>query len=184
MQKIKIWYGTKEPPTSDYMQCKNLKELQEEIYNREGNLAFSYRNGWINENEITDDFYTIVIDDSTQDASEVTAWLKNCRREYYDVILYKETEKPHKQTIEEKLIDEGYENVIILKNYDYEDALIGITHDNRAVYDYAKMVEWLIQKEKFTEEEAIEWIDYNTIRALPYMGPEHPIIFYPLNFIV
>ena len=28
--------------------------------------------------------------------------------------------------------------------------------------DYDKMVQWLVKEEGFTEEEAIEWIDYNT----------------------
>lgn len=83
-------------------------------------------------------------------------------------------------TAEEKLMDAGYEDVIILRNYSYDDALIGVTEDNRAVYDYERMVEWLRRKENFSEEEAIEWINYNTIRALPYFGDKAPIIIYPL----
>lgn len=31
-----------------------------------------------------------------------------------------------------------------------------------------------------TEDEACEWIDYNVIRGLPYMGENHPIVVYPL----
>ena len=81
----------------------------------------------------------------------------------------------------ERILNAGYENVAYLVNYSYDDALIGISEDNRAIYDYNKMVEWLIKKENFTEEEAIEWINYNTIRALPYMGNEAPIIMYPLE---
>ena len=78
--------------------------------------------------------------------------------------------------LEQKIIDNGYEDVKLLKNYSYDTAFIGITTDNRAVYDYQLMVEWLIRTEEFTEEEAMEWIDYNTIRALPYMGDDAPII--------
>ena len=81
---------------------------------------------------------------------------------------------------EERLLDAGYEGILILKNYSYDDALIGVTDDNRAVYDYDKMVDWLVEKEGWTVFEAIEWIDYNTIRALPYMGSDAPIIIYPL----
>ena len=81
----------------------------------------------------------------------------------------------------EKIINAGYEDVIYLVNYSYDDALIGISEDNRAVYDYDKMVKWLIEEESFTEIEAIEWIDYNTIRALPYMGDKAPIIMYPIE---
>ncbi len=82
---------------------------------------------------------------------------------------------------EERILNAGYENVKYLTNYSYDDALIGITEDNRAVYDYNKMVEWLIKEEGFTEMGAREWIDYNTIRALPYMGEDAPIIMYPIE---
>ena len=82
---------------------------------------------------------------------------------------------------EEKLWENGYEDVIILKNYSYDDALIGVTEDNRAIYDFDKMVQWLIHTENFTQEEAIEWIEYNTIRALPYMGERAPVIMYALQ---
>jgi hypothetical protein len=75
----------------------------------------------------------------------------------------------------------GYEDVKYLTNYSYDTALIGVTEDNRAVYDFEKMVEWLVETEGFTSEEAVEWIEYNTVRALPYFGEEAPIIMYPLQ---
>lgn len=82
---------------------------------------------------------------------------------------------------EHRILNAGYEDVVYLINYSYDDALIGISEDNRAIYDFNKMVEWLMHEEHFTEIEAIEWIEYNTIRALPYMGPKAPIIMYPLE---
>ena len=82
---------------------------------------------------------------------------------------------------EERILNAGYEDVVYLTNYSYDDALIGVSEDNKAVYNYNKMVEWLIEKESFTEMEAVEWIDYNTIRALPYMGDKAPIIMYPID---
>ena len=81
---------------------------------------------------------------------------------------------------EERLLENGYEGIIFLTNYSYDDALIGVTSDDRAVYDYELMVEWLINSEGFTEEEARDWIDYNTLRALPFMGEGAPVILYPL----
>lgn len=84
------------------------------------------------------------------------------------------------KTVEEKLWENGYEDVLIFKNYSYDDALIGVSEDNRAIYDFEKMVQWLIHTEKCTTEEAIEWIEYNTIRALSYMGENAPIVMYPL----
>ena len=41
---------------------------------------------------------------------------------------------------EQKLLDNGYEGVKYLTDYSYDTALIGVTDDNRAVYDFDKMV--------------------------------------------
>ena len=79
---------------------------------------------------------------------------------------------------EEKLLENGYEGVKYLRDFSYDSALIGVTHDDRAVYDYNLMVEWLMEDQGFTEEEAVDWIDYNTIRALPYMGADGPIVLH------
>lgn len=78
-------------------------------------------------------------------------------------------------------MDNGYEGVKYLTNFSYDTALIGVTDDNRAVYDFDLMVKWLIDTEDFSQENAVEWIEYNTIRALPYFGDDAPIIMYRLN---
>lgn len=83
-------------------------------------------------------------------------------------------------TAAERLQEAGYEDVVILDNYSYDDALIGVTEDGRAVYDFEKMVAWLETTEGMTQEDAVEWIEYNTIRALPYAGPDGPIVMYSL----
>ena len=84
-------------------------------------------------------------------------------------------------TARELLEEYGYEDVKILDNYSYDSALIGITEDNRAVYSYQKMVEWLVKEQGMEELEAIEWIDYNTIRALPYFGVDAPVVIFELK---
>ena len=81
---------------------------------------------------------------------------------------------------EEKLLEYGYEDVKFLVNESYDDALIGVSEDGRAIYDYDKMVSWLMNKYDWSVEEAIEWVDYNTIRALPYFGEGAPIIMFAL----
>lgn len=83
-------------------------------------------------------------------------------------------------TAEQKLLDNGYEGVKFLTDFSYDSALIGVTDDNRAVYDYEKMVEWLVKEQDFSEEDAADWISYNTMRALPYFGEDAPIIMFPL----
>ena len=79
---------------------------------------------------------------------------------------------------EDRLLDNGYEGVKYLTDYSYDTALIGVSHDDRAIYDYDLMVQWLVNEEGLSEEEAVEWIDYNTIRALPYMGEDGPIVLH------
>lgn len=83
-------------------------------------------------------------------------------------------------SIEEVLEEYGYEDVIIFKDYDYETAFVGVTHDGRAVYDFELMVEYL-QKKGFDVDEAEEWISYNTLRALPYMNGRSPVVFERLS---
>lgn len=62
----------------------------------------------------------------------------------------------------------------------YYTAVIGYDQaTGRVVYDYEKMIEYQVNQ-GMTEEEAIEWIDYNTLRALPYAGPMGPIVLMKL----
>ena len=81
---------------------------------------------------------------------------------------------------EERLLEYGYEGVKYLVDESYDDALIGVSEDNRAIYDFGLMIEWLMTKYDWSEEESIEWIEYNTLRSLPYMGEGAPIIMYGL----
>jgi len=81
------------------------------------------------------------------------------------------------QQLKQLITDLGDEDVRVFDDYDYADAFIGMSDDGRAVYSYDKMIEWLMYKENWTYEEAVEWIDYNTIRALPYY-PDGPIVVY------
>ena len=58
----------------------------------------------------------------------------------------------------------------------YQDAIIGITYDgNHVVYSVEKFMECL-KKEDMNDEEAADWVSYNTARAIPYMGEFAPIL--------
>lgn len=94
-----------------------------------------------------------------------------------------ETVDDVRRLIEESIEDYGYEKIIIFDNPDYASAFIGVTNDNRAVYDFDKMIEHLMIKDGMTDIEAIEFIEYNTIRALPYYGDKALIILYPLSIM-
>lgn len=84
-------------------------------------------------------------------------------------------------TVEDKIECMGFEDVVIFKNPDYESAFIGISDDGRAVYDFDLMVQSLMKEDSISDIDAIEFIEYNTIRALPYFNSEgngSPIILH------
>lgn len=76
----------------------------------------------------------------------------------------------------EKLAAAGYEDSVVFENPDYDDAIIGVTDDGNVVYDFFKMAEHLIKKDGINYYEAVEFIEYNTLRALPYAGDGAPIV--------
>ena len=81
---------------------------------------------------------------------------------------------------EMRLLEEGYDGVVIFNNLSYDTALVGVTNTHRAVYNYDLMLEFLMSKEGFSDyTEASEWIDYNTLGSIPSFGGRSPIILYP-----
>ena len=69
-------------------------------------------------------------------------------------------------------------DAVVFDNHAYDNSIIGTTFDGRAIYDCDKMIEELMQDEGWTDQEAIDWIEFNTIRALPYGGEKTPLIVY------
>ena len=65
---------------------------------------------------------------------------------------------------------------ILFDNPSFDNSIIGISSDGRVVYDYMKMVTEFANENNVSLDEAEEFIDYNTIRALPYTGSYGPII--------
>lgn len=68
------------------------------------------------------------------------------------------------------------EDTIVLDNMSYDNSIIGTTFDGRAIYDYDLMVAELMLDEEWSKDEAIDWIDYNTLRAIPYFGDKTPLV--------
>lgn len=74
------------------------------------------------------------------------------------------------QEIRDALCDMGHEEAVIFEGPDYDEAIIGVTEEGRVVYDYDKMVQILVERDGMKEIEAIDFIEYNSIRALPYVA--------------
>lgn len=93
-----------------------------------------------------------------------------------------------KQDLRDKMCDNGFENSIVYDNPSFDDSIIGVDVNGKTVYAYPLMVEEYIMDEcdniePLTNDElyekrtdAMEFIDYNTLRATPYMGPTAPIV--------
>ena len=76
---------------------------------------------------------------------------------------------------------ESLQDAIILDNPYFDNSIVGYTEDGKLVYDFDKMVDEFFQDNKDDNIEyvnAIEFIEYNTLRAIPYAGERAPIIIF------
>lgn len=80
------------------------------------------------------------------------------------------------EELKQNLVERGYEDAIVLERPDYVDAVVGTSSDGRVIYDYEKMLDYLVEHEGMRYEEAADFLSYDTMRALPYMGEKAPII--------
>lgn len=82
-----------------------------------------------------------------------------------------------RKALDAMIEDQGIEEeVLILDDHAYDKSIIGLTEDGRLVYDFDKMVKEFAEDEQCDELDAIEWLEYNTMRDLPYMGERAPIV--------
>lgn len=72
--------------------------------------------------------------------------------------------------------DQLPEDALVFDNQSYDNSIIGITLDGRVIYAYEKMVEEYMEDNDCNEEDAYDWIDYNTMRSLPYAGSKAPMV--------
>ena len=87
------------------------------------------------------------------------------------------------EEIEEYIIEQcGDLEVGYFINPNYAPAILGISTDNRVVYSHNKMVEYLMEINKDWDYiDAIEWIEYNIFKVIPYAGDYPPIIVYDIK---
>lgn len=78
------------------------------------------------------------------------------------------------------LCDLGYDDAIVFENPDYDSAIIGVSYDGRIIYDYDLMVHHLMDIDEMTEMDAVDFIDYNTLRSISYAGELAPIVMYKI----
>lgn len=64
----------------------------------------------------------------------------------------------------------------------YDDAVIGMDTNDKLIYSYGKIADLLVSTGNLTYEEACEYIDFNIIRSLPYMGEKAPIVMMDIDY--
>lgn len=82
-----------------------------------------------------------------------------------------------REQLDEALLYSGNEGTVILDGSNFDSAICGVTDDGKLVYSYQALVECLMEHDGLTYEDAVEFIEYNTMRAMPYLGDDAPIIF-------
>lgn len=68
------------------------------------------------------------------------------------------------------------DEVILFERPSYATAFLGLTEDNIAIYDFDKMVKYLVDKDGLEAGDAISFIEYN----IPYHD-RSPIILYTID---
>lgn len=91
------------------------------------------------------------------------------------------TEPLTMESLKDYLCESGYEESVVFENPDYLSAVIGVDTNGRVIYDFDLMVEFLMKEDGMDYDEAVEFIDYNTIGSLPYAGENAPIVLYHIN---
>lgn len=93
-----------------------------------------------------------------------------------------------RQEIRDDLAERGYPLSIVYDEPSFDESILGVDHSGRTVYSFELMVEEYVRDEvgdvstlsedEYYEkrDEAIEFIEYNTLRATPYMGTGAPVV--------
>ena len=64
------------------------------------------------------------------------------------------------------------DNLLIADGFD--DCIIGVNNEHtKVIYSYSKCVDVLINRDKMTKEDAVEFMEFNVVSA--YMGENTPI---------
>lgn len=79
-------------------------------------------------------------------------------------------------------LEECHPDAVILLPDEINDAIVGIDLESeRVIYSYDLLIKYY-KNTGMTYDEADEFIQFNTIRALPYMGDKAPIILTKLIY--
>lgn len=76
-----------------------------------------------------------------------------------------------------EVIASEYPEAILFDNPSFDNSIVGLTTDGCVVYALESMIAELAKDDNISEDEALEFIDYNTMRVIPYIQSEcKPIV--------
>lgn len=89
--------------------------------------------------------------------------------------------------IGDKLADAGFDDVVYFPDFG-EECVIGVSSDDRVIYSFDKMVEYLVN-DGMSDIDAIDYLEYNTLRSIPYLDNridgkgKAPIVMYSRDWL-
>lgn len=89
---------------------------------------------------------------------------------------------PNREHLEERrerikrfFVEEVSPHAVLLDGPEFDDGIIG-HYNGRVVYSKRRIVNSLKHHNRWSEVDAVDWVEFNTIRSLPYMGDHAPIV--------
>jgi len=80
----------------------------------------------------------------------------------------------------QKFGDQIIDDTVLLEPEFLDTAAIAVS-SNRVVYGFEDLVSAYVCNTEMSREEACEWISFNTIRGIPYMGNLAPLVVEDFN---
>lgn len=130
--------------------------------------------------EILENNYLLSEDQITQTMQNMI--ISHANDKYAPIIIYPVDNKSAYDLNNDliNMFGDNLESMNIIQFPDMAESCIGITQDNKLMYSYNKMMEQLMAQ-GFTNTDAIEYLDTNTIRTAEYL--QQPYIEYPIGIL-
>ena len=81
-----------------------------------------------------------------------------------------------KEKLRDTIAEMYGDDVMLFDNPSFDDSIIGVSENCQVIYDYNSRVLELMDDDNIGWDDAMDFIDYNTIRSLSYQSEPKPVI--------
>lgn len=81
-----------------------------------------------------------------------------------------------------EFLEENFPDAIIFDDPEYDNSIVGISSEGNLIYDLNKMVIELAEDDNMSTDDAFEFIQYNTIRMIPYLPDQYKPMIVDFDF--